>query len=91
MVSKKVTKLRWGYRLVHQDGIFSRIASGETGLMGIDEVTVYMPYISYSTLTSMIVYGGLIRIILQQWMIALSLGNGSVYHKQLVVTCAIGY
>ena len=46
MVSKKVPKGPWGYVLVHQACILSRIAIGKTGRTGIDEVTGQAPDIS---------------------------------------------
>ena len=42
-------------------------------------------------LTSMIVYGGSIRSIIQQHTIILSLGNGSVHHSRLGAAYDTGY
>ena len=42
------------------------------------------------TFTSIIFCGGLIRSIIQKWMIKLSLGDGSLYHTKLGLTYSIG-
>ena len=46
MVSKKYSKRLWGYGLVYQDAILSRIDHGKTGCTGIEKVTGQTPDIS---------------------------------------------
>ena len=46
MVSKKVSKQLWGYGLVYQAGILSRITRGKIEQTGNEEVTGHTPDIS---------------------------------------------
>ena len=46
MVPNKFPNFLWDYGLVHQAGIFSSIACGETGRTGINEVNGQTPDIS---------------------------------------------